>query len=173
MISNRNAQKLLRVVHMLERQQLQIDAGAPCPQFDMGMWMEPRMVHGEYSRLGSIEKFSANGNIYHEMAENVNLCGTACCAIGLAATDKDFKQAGLKIVFASSGHTDSGYSAQGDIMYRGLVGYEAVGLFFGIPTALAKYLFSALTYTPEERRQPGVVARRVKTAVETMQSYVE
>src|SRR5262245_9681641 len=89
--------KLANMLRDLAIQQ-QTEAGS-CPEFNMDMWMGPRRDQRNAAAVKSFPKTdtvlirTGDGTDDHFMEvkiEDLNVCGTACCAMGLAATDPDF-----------------------------------------------------------------------------------
>lgn len=89
-------------------------------------------------------------------------CGTAACALGLAATDPHFN---------SEGFTLNGCEFP---ITRGALGFDAVGfdaaeIFFDLSSSEARHLFSSYNYPDDQRESPLVVADRIHTLLESAQ----
>jgi hypothetical protein len=103
-----------------------------------------------------------------------NTCGTACCALGYAALDPQFRREGLKLFVRAQGRgwhvgqlldrTHSTMPKTVDISFVDFHGYQhfyAAAVFFGIEEETAKWLFHPSRYD-HNRVKPIDVRRRVR-----------
>ncbi len=90
-------------------------------------------------------------------------CGTHHCAAGWAATDKQFKKDGFKLVFGSSRQAQITYTnPETKDFYDG---YEACEEFFEIDSELTLQLFSPGRYPAQKWEDISFVIRRLKAVV--------
>lgn len=94
------------------------------------------------------EKFSLRrwGNDENEALEK-NECQSAACAMGWASIMPKFRALGLRSANEVLQNTKDRAP-----MFNGVVGFEAIGAFFGIPEGQAMMLFEAMHY-PEEQQE--------------------
>jgi hypothetical protein len=85
-------------------------------------------------------------------------CGTAVCAVGLAATLPELRAAGFKLYRGRIFNVS--YPS-----YLGIRGWPAVERFFDVSEDTATYLFGPESYDESERSNPRVVARRLRELV--------
>jgi hypothetical protein len=109
-------------------------------------------------------------------------CGTTACALGYAALDPIFSEAGLKIKFdgriidtLEEFNTivhDGTKNRRGigvwdvSISYNGEIAYEAGAAFFGISDQASEWLFDNMNYDRSEYNNPSAVIARIKKVIE-------
>ena len=114
---------------------------------------------GPYSEIGPVPDEQFNMSVWR----SARSCGTVACAIGHASVDKWFNERGF--VWSVGEKTPTINSEVGQL---GHIGWSAIGVFFGIPDAHGRILFSSDRYLPEHRT-PSSVARRIRDYVNYMQ----
>lgn len=85
-------------------------------------------------------------------------CGTTACAVGCAMLDPWFKRRGL------GGGTHSRPT------YRTWEGWSAVTGFFGISQDAALFLFAQSSYARKDRKNPKVVAQRIRAFLKALEA---
>lgn len=110
-------------------------------QFNMGNW--------------SMKTLDKNGNV----------CGTTCCAMGLACTLPSFKKAGLALEWPPAEHSlQMAQLVLRDLKGRSIAtGFYAAATVCGISRSDAYYLFKPWEYG--EKASPKKVAARIRAFV--------
>lgn len=89
-------------------------------------------------------------------------CGTSCCAIGLASTLPDWKEAGLEL------HERElfGYSSVFEPVFQGAHNFDAVAALLGISKLETQALFDPDFYSAPNDLEPWEVADRIECFIE-------
>lgn len=78
----------------------------------------------------------------HKPGVKDNFCGTAACALGHAAMDKEFRADGLKLTFTKIDKEDGG-GWKGDVSFHGEHGENAGAAFFGLTSDEARVFLNS------------------------------
>lgn len=87
-------------------------------------------------------------------------CGTACCAVGLACTIPEFREAGLELI-------GDGKNEDYAPSFRGMNPWLSVQAFFGLDARQSQWLFDRAVYGISEDRkvEPEDVAFRIRCLI--------